>query len=102
MTTSWVTLEGPGLAKAESLFGYPGHVFLAFAQKLRGKTIFAREHGGTTLYVVGNAGHAYSMKLPGGAESATLDDLNQLVDTARTGDLLKYPKSGIYRNMEVS
>ena len=97
----WNLLEGPSLEKVEKMFPmYEGGHWYALADKVRGKTVFARDHGMWTLYVVGNDGYAWSMKLPGSG-AISKDDVSNLVDSARKGDASDYPRAGIYRNIKV-
>lgn len=97
----WAPLTGSGLAKAQRMFKYNTEDWYALDNKVLGKTVFLRDHGVATLYVVGPDGFAYSIKGSGGMGSFTKRDIQELVDTAIAGDTSMYPKSGIYKNMRV-
>lgn len=98
--SSWKLLEGAGLEKVKRIFRTPSElsVWYVLDRKILGKSVFLRDHGTKTLYVVGVDGHAYSLQT--WSMSVPMADLQTLVETAMSGELPP-PRSGIYRNMKV-
>lgn len=95
----WRPLVGKGLEKAKRIFGYDDRDdrWYVYQPKILGKTVFLRDHGVRTLYVVGSDGHAYTLE--GGEFTRPI--LQELVESAIAGDAGKYPRSGIRKNMRV-
>lgn len=95
---AWDLLEGAGLRKVQGLFRISDTAWYVLQRKIRGKSVFRRDHGVQTLYVVGADGFAYSLK----GFQFSIQDINHLVDVAIVGDPEIHPRSGIYRNMRVA
>lgn len=54
----WEFLTGEARAKANKVCGIPDNDYIDAAIKIGRKTVFYRDHGVWTLYVVSDAGHA--------------------------------------------
>jgi hypothetical protein len=96
---NWIKLSGTGLSKVEELFGWEG-LWYYYDRKFSGKTIFALDHGITTIYAIGNDKARYSMKTHVDLSCVTFLELKQLAEVAITGDLTRYPRAGIYRSID--
>lgn len=98
----WEPASGESLTKIARIFPevYKDDIWYVLNEKIRGKTVFGRDHGVWTLYVLGADDNFYSIKFHGGEpdlnEPETYREINQLVDSARTGE--SPVGSGIYRN----
>jgi hypothetical protein len=100
----WEQAEGKSLGKIRRMFRTEDHdndTWFVLSEKISGKTVFAREHGIVTFYVVGVDGYAYSMKVSRPLSSFDLSDFQDLVSAARTEGRTITKGSGIYRNFEV-
>jgi len=98
--TAWKPVMGSGLEKVKRILPVFGHHdWYALDHKIRGKTVFLRDHGTKTLYVVGTDGYAYSLQ--SWSWSIPYADIQALVRVAITGDLPAPRSAGIYRNLRV-
>lgn len=96
---TWQPLTGSGLEKVMRIFRTP-HKFSTWYvldRKIYGKSVFLRDHGTKTLYVVGVDGYAYSFQM--WSFSVSWATLQFLVDAAMSGDAPAH--GGIYRNMKM-
>lgn len=98
----WEPASSSSLTKIARIFPevYHDDDWYVLNEKIRGKTIFGRDHGVWTLYVLGADDNFYSLKSHSGEpdlnDPETLSAINQLVDSARKEE--SPAGSGIYRN----
>lgn len=98
----WTKLEGKALEKFQTVFTEVGAEVVFASEKIRNKTVFARDSGVVRFYVAGDNGYAYTQKeciSIYGIDQWKQSDFEQLV---RAASGLEYdPKAGVYKNFKL-